>query len=910
VTVEGAPQTSGVSAHDFSQPVYYKVVSKDGMYTRLYRVEVEFVNADDSRPRLNGFLFDTADNAALASGTSGMIDHGAGLVIIEAVYSGDPPPYTLVPRFSAGGNVTVNGALQTSGASAVNFSGKVKYTVTDPGNPSLFRDYWVEVRFVKNSLSLAEIGEFRFFAADNPHLTSDVTAVIDQAAGTMYAVLAFDNAGNGHRTLVPRWLAQGTVQVGGVLQTSGASGRVFSPPVVYRAVSADGAFYRDYTVTVLEVNTLIYVKKNAAGDNTGVSWENAFTSLADACKAANFLPAALPAEIWIAEGTYRPSETRDRTAYFPVRGATGYYGGFAGTETSRAERVPSAHPVVISGDLGGGVYAEHLFMNTTLGGANVAFGEMTCTGARALTGSNQYGAAVFVSGTGVLAVTNVDFKDLRATNYGGAVYAFSSSGSITITNCGFKNITAGSSGGAVYASGNSGNVTITNCDFENITAGSNGGAVNASGNSVTITNCDFKNTTVTAGNYGYGFGGAVYASGNNASVTITDCGFENTKAMGNYGYGGAVYASGNTSSVTIKDCGFKNITASGGASGGGGGAVSIGYSSGGGIIVTIKDCGFENITAGGYGGAVYASGNMSSVTITDCDFKNVTAGNGGGAVQANGNVTITGCDFENITALGGGGAVYASGSSDSIAITDCNFKDTTAGTGGAVYASGSNITITGVSIVNSTATHIVGGGGLFVGMNDGGTLAIHNYTSTHTRTTGGGGSIGIQVSNGASVTINGASISDSEAVNTTATGNWGGGGIEILGGGLGPVSTVVFSNVTLTNVRAQGSGHIVGGAVYFDRIALAMNNCSIVSSASGGYGGAVAGSSSSSCVFNGVSFQGFSAPLGGSLLYGNTGTYSVGPGCYINGTPVNASTFASFLPLCYLVNGATIAPAF
>jgi hypothetical protein len=499
-------------------------------------------------------------------------------------------------------------------------------------------------------------------------------------------------------------------------------------------------------------------------------------------------------------------------------------------------------------------------MNTTLGGANVAFGEMTCTGARALTGSNQYGAAMCVQNAGVLSIGNVDFEDLRATYYGGAVYASGMSGSVTVTDCDFENITAGSSGGAVYASGNSGNVTITNCDFENITAGNNGGAVSTSGSggTISITNCDFKNTRATSGD-----GGAVSATSSNISVTITNCGFENITG-GNRG--GAVYASGNYAVITIKDCGFENITT-------------------------------------GYNGAVYV--NSGGVTITGCGFENITKT--AVLTSGSGSVTIMNSDFKNIT---DGGAVYAFISSGNVAITDCDIENTT--TGGAVYVttssgSGSNITITDVSVTNSTGAFL--GGGIYASIK-GGTLAIHNYTSTHTRATstgGSGGSIYIHTYDGAAVTITNASISDSEAF-------FDGGGIFIDNQSPSVLSTAVFSNVTFTNVRALSGGAVSFNAFYQPAaLALTMNNCSIVSAAAS-MGGAVEGAGPSSCVFNGVSFQGFSAPQG-SLLYGNSNgsgapAYKVGPGCYINGTPVNVSTFPSFLPLCYLVNGATIAPAF
>ncbi|MDR1586870.1 MAG: right-handed parallel beta-helix repeat-containing protein, partial [Treponema sp.] len=700
----------------------------------------------------------------------------------------------------------------------------VKYTVKDPGNPSLYRDYWVEVRFVKDSLSLAEISAFRFMAADNPDLSGDVTAVIDQGAGTIYAVLPFTGpppSGNGgHRTLVPRWLAQGTVRVGGVTQNSGQSGQVFSPSVVYRAVSADGAFHKDYTVKVLEVNTRMYVKKNAAGDNTGVSWANAFRSLGDACDAAGYLPTALAAEVWIAEGTYRPSETRDKAAYFTVRPNTGYYGGFAGTETAKDGRNPdpTAHRVIITGDLGGGVYSEHLFINTNLGGGNAAFGEMTFTKARGpLTG---LGSAMHVSGANSVAITNSVFEDLQA-GPGGVVYvSLFSGGSVTITDCDFENIQATGYGGAVYAT-----------------------AYGGSGGSVTITNCDFENTQST-------LGGAVYAAASGGSVTITDCDFKNTQA----GNGGAVAAlASSTGSVTITDCDFENTRAELS-----GGAVHVSTSSG--ASVTITDCEFtdtETTGAYGSGGAVYAYGSGGSVTITDCDFT----------------------DTKATAASSRGGAVYAR-SNGAVSITNCGFTNTqTEEYGGAVYAYGGSVTISG-------------------------------YTSNITRALAGG-SLFLSTSNSGLISVTDAEITDSKTVNSLSDGSFsGGGGICVSNAG-----STTFSNVKFENVHAMGSvTNTIGGAVRFSMGSLVMTNCSIEDASSDTFGGAIAGSGSSSCTLEGVSFTSCAAPQG-SILYGNEWSpgagpaYIVKPGCEVNGIPITAANLLSVLASPsqrYLINGSTI----
>ncbi|MDR1899089.1 MAG: hypothetical protein LBQ55_03685 [Treponema sp.] len=738
VTVGGALQQSGVTAHDVSGPLYYKVVSQNTLYTRLYTVTVNLVNEGDPRPKINSFIFTTAANPALAAGSSAMIDHNAGIILIEAVYTADPPPYDLRAEFTAGGIVSVDGLTQTSGLSVRNFSHKVKYSVKDAGNPNLKRDYWVEVRFVKDSLSLADITDFFFYTADNPGLVANVTAVIDQAAGTIYAVACFDSpaatANGGHRTLVPQWLGHGTVTVGGVPQTSGVSGTVFSPSAVYRVRSADNAMYRDYTVTVVEINTRIYVNKNAAGDNTGVSWANAFRSLNDACAAANRLPAALPREVWIAEGTYRPSETQDQSAYYRISPNTGYIGGFAGTETSKAARTPAAHPVIITGDLGGGVYSQHLFMNADLGGTNAAFEDLTFTKARATagTGDQQRGPAIDAHNGGALTIMRAAFEDLQSGyfGYGGAVYVTSASGSVIISNSSFEYTQTGNSGGAVYANFTSGSVTIMDSTFKHTQGEGDGGAVYAMSSSVAISGSSFEDTQAhTYGGAVYAYSGSVIISGDftdTRAVGTNPCGgavyafplsgsvnisgnFTDIYVTGtNSGYGGAVYVSSTSGSVAIS--GNFTDTSVTGTSYACGGAVYVNSGSG---PISISGSSFEdtqmNGTNNGFGGAVYANSSYGSISISDSHFTNTQSAGPGGAVSAfsgYGSISISDSHFTNTQSANHGGAVIASAGSSSISISDSTFGNTHSPyLGGAVCFINGHLTMENCSIEDASAQY-------------------------------------------------------------------------------------------------------------------------------------------------------------------------------------------------------------
>ena len=90
-----------------------------------------------------------------------------------------------------------------------------------------------------------------------------------------------------------------------------------------------------------------YVRQTAPGANDGSNWSHAFTSLTLA------LDVASPSdEIWMAEGTYRPTSDGDRGKSFSVPNSTLIFGGFAGTEDSRHQRDWRAHPTILTGDIG------------------------------------------------------------------------------------------------------------------------------------------------------------------------------------------------------------------------------------------------------------------------------------------------------------------------------------------------------------------------------------------------------------------------------------------------------------------------------------------------------------------------------------------------------------------------------
>ena len=93
---------------------------------------------------------------------------------------------------------------------------------------------------------------------------------------------------------------------------------------------------------------ILYVDQaasNAAEDGSG--WMTAFKTLGAALGIAR-----AGDEIWVARGTYKPTDGDDRDASFALIEGAALYGGFAGNETTRASRDWTLNATVLSGDIG------------------------------------------------------------------------------------------------------------------------------------------------------------------------------------------------------------------------------------------------------------------------------------------------------------------------------------------------------------------------------------------------------------------------------------------------------------------------------------------------------------------------------------------------------------------------------
>ena len=227
-----------------------------------------------------------------------------------------------------------------------------------------------------------------------------------------------------------------------------------------------------------ELARTIYVDTTASsGNNTGVSWEDAFMNLQSALENA-----APGDEIWVAEGNYEPSEGSGRDRTFSTVTGVAVYGGFPAGGSVWDGRDPEAYLTVLSGNVGSNSSSsDNTYHVVTVNADSTLDGFTITEGVTRLTNSysseisgitldpDYMGAGISIaSGSG--AVINQCTLIGNNATYGGAVAGASSAGSgATFTNCAFYANTATLDGGAInlYRVG----LTFVNCVFIGNAAG-------------------------------------------------------------------------------------------------------------------------------------------------------------------------------------------------------------------------------------------------------------------------------------------------------------------------------------------------------------------------------------------------------------------------------------------------------
>jgi uncharacterized repeat protein (TIGR01451 family) len=105
---------------------------------------------------------------------------------------------------------------------------------------------------------------------------------------------------------------------------------------------------KEYTPVDCFGGDIICVNRLATGAKTGTSWTNAYTNLQNALARAG---KGCGAEIWVAQGTYRPGGDPINDT-FRIPAGVAVYGGFAGYETLRDQRNWKLYETILSGYIG------------------------------------------------------------------------------------------------------------------------------------------------------------------------------------------------------------------------------------------------------------------------------------------------------------------------------------------------------------------------------------------------------------------------------------------------------------------------------------------------------------------------------------------------------------------------------
>ncbi len=446
---------------------------------------------------------------------------------------------------------------------------------------------------------------------------------------------------------------------------------------------------------------VVYVRADGPPQGDGTDWSNAFNDLSKALD----LPPTLTGqarEVWVAEGTYRPSR---RTVFADARSATfelgegvSLLGGFVGDESDASHRNWEQHPTILSGDLLGndgpgfanrsdnvyhvvsaiGIGDSGLLDGFTIRGGQ-ADGVMQATGgglylidstptvarckfadnfAGRVDSSAGSGGALFfgsfdyVEVPGNLAIMEVDFVGNQSRGFGGAIYV--TDVNVTLNDCLFRDNQSGN-GGAFGGSGysyNSPTISFEGCTLESNTA-RYGGAIYAYSLNLCLQACTLTNNEASAGGGIYGW----------ANLDILDTAFESNIADDE---GGGLYVY--EGSIQLAGCQFVHNEATYG-----GGAIIRAFPA------TITDCDFENNIASVRGGGLHTLD--STIVMESSRFIKNDAGDKGGGVISRGTSTIHHCHFENNSGSQGGGLFH---DGNTLLLTESTFESNYADLGGGV----------------------------------------------------------------------------------------------------------------------------------------------------------------------------------------------------------------------------------
>ncbi|MEY4539001.1 MAG: hypothetical protein RLZZ306_758 [Bacteroidota bacterium] len=266
------------------------------------------------------------------------------------------------------------------------------------------------------------------------------------------------------------------------------------------------------TVVIPNSGVVVYVNiaNIAAPIQNGNSWVTAYGNLQTALSSA---PAN--SEIWVAQGTYKPTNNSVKTISFNIPSGVMIYGGFVGTEISQNQRNFTTNQTILSGEIGSVANLQDNSYHVVF--FNGASNTTRLDGFTIRDGNSNYTppSSIIYPSSNVLPVSNND---------GGGI-ALDNASSPTIANCKILNNKA-IIGAGIFATNNS-TPAVINCVIMGNESTFGGGVYHLSSNG------DYKNVLI-AGNKA--IGGGMYNNISNPTLT-------NVTIAGNGGTNGGIFNS-------------------------------------------------------------------------------------------------------------------------------------------------------------------------------------------------------------------------------------------------------------------------------------------------------------------------------------------------------------------------------
>jgi len=246
-----------------------------------------------------------------------------------------------------------------------------------------------------------------------------------------------------------------------------------------------------------------YVKFDATGSESGLSWTNAYAGEDGLQQALGNVGCT---SIWVAAGTYNPGTSSTDT--FQLKNNVAIYGGFNGTETALNDRAIVQNETFLSGEIGNtSSVSDNSYHVVNGSGTNstAVLNGFTIQGGYADGGSPyNSGGGIYID-AGTPSIQNVVMQDNYALGAGGGMYIKNSNFGLTALS--FLNNEAVTAGGGLYNL--SSDITLSNSTFwRNKSA--NGAAIFNNGSSPT-----FNNLTI----YEHPYGGSTTAAIHNTNAT-------------------------------------------------------------------------------------------------------------------------------------------------------------------------------------------------------------------------------------------------------------------------------------------------------------------------------------------------------------------------------------------------------